>query len=162
MSFWADFTAHNILPWIDKNYKILIDAGMKISRIPFIQGFDRYSSLLSLGKITANTGFAYTYCIWEGTAVELQRDLTAVKLKMYSTDGSIKPENDNLNEVVESIDTQISLIKTRLNDQKPSVPIMESSLCHNKLSYTPEDIIAKLGRKEAAALAQAILNKLLE
>ena len=162
VSFWADFTAHNILPWIDKNYKILFDAGMRITRIPFTSNINIYSSLLSLGKVTANTDNTYIYCIWEGTAVELQRDLTAVKLKVNQEKGSIGPGDKNNEEFVKSIDKQLSIIKTHLNDQKPSVPITVSSPFNNIPVYTPEYIIAKLGRKEAAALAQAILNKLLE
>jgi hypothetical protein len=176
VSFWPDFTAHNILPWVDKHYKTLIDAGMKISRIPFISNINHYGSLLSLGKFIANTGNAYTYCIWEGTAAELQRDLTTVKLRVNQECCLFEQEDKNIEEFMKSIDKQLSMIKIRLNDQKPSVP----SLCNNEQKivpisekpltvtiskqpdYTPETIIAKLGRKEAAALAQAILNKLLE
>lgn len=174
ISFWADFTAYNILPWIDNNYEILYKVGMNITRVPFIQGFERYSSLLSLGKVTANTGNTYIYCIWEGKGINVQRDLTAVKLKVNESLGLFEPEDNTIKESIKQIDRQISLIKQPLSDQKLSV----SSVCNDKQEmisekpltmtvnetsiYTPEDIITKLGRKEAAALAQAILNKLLE
>lgn len=159
VSFWADFTAHTILPWIDKNYKILFDAGMRITCIPCTSNNNYYSSLLSLGKVTMDTGNAYTYCIWEGTAVELQRDLTAVKLKIDTSDGSSEREDKNV-EFVKNIDKQLSMIKNHLNTPKLKISVIDS--CTNASIYTPEAIIAKLGRKEAAELAQAILNKLLE
>lgn len=175
MSFWADFTAYNILPWIDKNYEILYKVGMNVTRVPFIQGFEYYSSLLSLGKVTTSTGHTYIYCIWEGKGINVQRDLTAVKLRVEESIGSFEPEDD-IKESMKQIDRQISLIKPLLNDQTPNatsscknkqeiVPINENSLTvtiNEQPLYTPEIIIAKLGRKEAAALAQAILNKLLE
>ena len=180
VSFWADFTALNILPWIDKNYKILFDAGMRITRIPFIANINLYNSLLSLGKVIEPTGSTYIYCIWEGTAVELQRDLTAVKLRVNQEVCIFDVEDKNIEESLKSIDKQLSIIKTHLNDTKPKLPLTVSSSCNNaqkiasinekpltvatskQSEYTPENIIAKLGRKEAATLAQAILNKLLE
>jgi hypothetical protein len=177
VSFWADFTAHNILPWVDKHYEILYKAGMKISRIPFISNINRYNFLLSLGKVIANTGNAYIYCIWQGNRRKVQQDLTTVKLRVNQECCLFdSPEGKNIEECVKNIDKQLSMIESRLNDQKPSasslcdneqetVPISENSLTvsvNTQSIYTPEYIIAKLGRKGAAELAQAILNKLLE
>ncbi len=171
VSFWPDFTAHNILSWIDKNYNLLFDANMRITRIPFISNINIYSSLLSLGKVTANTDDTFIYCIWEGNAAELQRDLTTVKRRVGQ---EIEIKDKNIEEFNKSVEKQLSMIKTHLNDQKPTMPfnnvqktvsISEKPLTvtvNKQPEYTPENIIAKLGRKEAAALAQAILNKLLD
>ena len=113
--------------------------------------------------------------MWEGKGINVCSDLTAVKLEIDPSNGLLELEDKDLEESIKRIDRQISLIKQPLNDQKPNVtsvcnkqetvPISEKPLTVtvNKQSiYTHEDIIAKLGRKEAAALAQAILNKLLE
>ena len=179
VSFWADFTAYNILSWIDKNYKILLDANMRITRIPYTTTINYYNSLLSMGKVTADTGYAYTYCIWEGTSAELQRDLTEAKRRVNQEQYMNNLENKDLEEFLKNIDKQLSMIKTHLNGTKPKIPITVTSVCNKQETvpisekpltvtmskqpeYTPEAIIAKLGRKEAASLAQAILNKLLE
>lgn len=161
ISFWADFTAYNLLPWIDKNYKTLIDSGMRITRIPFIPNIDRYTSLTSLGKIDAQMG-TYIYCIWEGPVAELQRNLISIK-RVIEAHRTITGTIEVHKESMEIINRQIALIDTHLSKQK-SAAVMEPTSYHsdNNINTFAEELITKLGRKDAAALAQAIMSKLLE
>lgn len=168
LSFWRDFTVQQVLQWIAQNYNTLSSLDMRVIRLPDIYGMS-LPSLLRLGLYKDSaTNTLNGYYLWNGSSAEVYSQLVYARDNNLSSQAVIKKLGPASKKYYDDITKHISIIEPQLDstdDKQETVTISEKPLTvtvNKQPIYTPEAIIAKLGRKEAAALAQAILNKLLE
>lgn len=165
-SFWRDFTVQHILPWIAQHYNTLSDLNMRVIRLPDVAGMS-LPSLLKLGLYKDNTvNILNGYYLWNGSSAEVWSQLVYARDNSLSSQAIIKKLGPETDKYYDDITKHISIIEQQLEpvrDKQETINEKPLTVTVNNTSiYTPEAIIAKFGRKEAAALAQAILNKLLE
>lgn len=172
LSFWRDFTIQQILPWIAQHYNELISKDMRVIRLPDINGMI-LPSLLKVGLCKdAVTNTLNGYYLWNGSNSDIRNDLIFIRDNLINTTATKRKLGNNSIDYAKDINKHISLIedqtipvKESISDTPQTVDIEEriSEDDEDEMSkYTPEAIIAKLGRKEASLLAQGIMNRLLE
>lgn len=161
LSFWKDFTVQQVLQWIAQHYSTLSDLNMRVIRLPDI--WMSLPSLLRLGLYKDSATNALNgYYLWNGSSAEIYSQLVYTRDNTLSAQAVIKKLGPEAKKYYDDITKHISIIEP-IRDKQETISEKPLTVTVNNASiYTPEAIIAKLGRKEAAALAQAILNKLLE
>ena len=172
LSFWRDFTIQQILPWIAQHYNMLIGKDMRVIRLPDINGMI-LPSLLKIGLCKDGiTDILNGYYLWNGSNSDIRNDLIFIRDNLINTATTKRKIGNSFINYSKDINKHIALI------EKQTVPIKESASDTPQMAtveehmsedeedempnYTPEAIIAKLGRKEAGLLAQGIMNRLLE